>query len=474
MVDVVLITCPMVFSKEKAKIGDEATNPWMSVLYLAAYLEKEGVSVKIYDPGAECLLLEDIIEKIRQDKPKVVGLSSLTSGVKSAVEIAKEIKKNFGNKIVIGIGGSHINVDPKFILRHQNFDFSVVGDGEITLCKIVKRVLNDKKITRKIFQGKLVKNLDDLPFPARHLIKIQNYVPLEKRGSLEKPTAAIVGSRGCPYSCCFCSRNKKWRQVRFRSARNIVDEMARIAPDYDGKFSFTDDAITLNQKITLDLCRELIKRNCRFHWLGMTRANLVDDELLTEMKKAGCEELFFGIESGNSRVRNEVIGKNLTDEEIKKAIILCQKHKIRASVFLMLGFPGETKKELEDTVNFGMKFKPDFIGVHLTLPLPGSEIFRIAQKEGQIPNDLIDQYAEGKLGEGFVENWPVYIPQGMTKIDLLAARKRTYRKFYLSPPWIWRRIKLWLGDWEALKHDLTLVKTGIHVLIFGRTPNAAA
>jgi radical SAM superfamily enzyme YgiQ (UPF0313 family) len=464
----------MVFSKERARIGDEATNPWMGVLYLAAYLEKNGFSVKVYDPGAERLLLSQVISRLKRDKPKVVGLSALTSGIKSATEIAKAIRENFGNKIVIGIGGSHINVDPNFIKRHPYFDFEVVGEGEITLTKIVKAVKAGKKLTKEVYQGELVKNLDDIPFPARHLIDIYNYFPIEKQGSKEKPTAAIVGSRGCPYLCSFCSRNPEWRTVRFRSAKNIVDEMERIAKNYDGKFSFTDDAITLNRKIAMELCREIIKRGCHFRWLGMTRANCVDDELLAAMKKAGCEELFLGVESGNLRVRNQVIRKNLRDGEISKAIKLCQKHEIRASVFLMLGFPSETKRELEDTVNFGLRFQPDFIGVHLTLPLPGSEVFEIAVKERKIPADLVDKYVRGELGEGFVENWPVYIPKGMNQEYLVEAKKRAYRKFYLSQGWIIRRLKLWLTNRETLLHDLGLVKTGVHVLVYGRSKNAVA
>jgi len=474
MVDIVLITCPMVFSKEGAKVGDEATNPWMGVLYLAAYLRKNNISVKIYDPGAEKLLIKDIIKRLEKDKPKVVGLSSLTSGIKSAVEIAKEIRSHYKKKIVIGIGGSHINVDSGFINRHPYFDFEVVGEGEITLTKIVKKIKNKGKLSKKIFQGEIVKDLDSIPFPARDLINIYNYFPIEKLGSEEKPTAAIVGSRGCPYLCSFCSRNPEWRTVRFRSAKNIVDEMEEIAGEYGGKFSFTDDAITLNRKIALELCREIINRKCDFHWLGMTRANCVDNELLEKMKEAGCEELFFGVESGNPRVRNKVIRKNLKDEEIRSALKLCQKIGIRASVFLMMGFPTETKEELEDTVNFGLKFQPDFIGAHLTLPLPGSDVFNIAIKENKIDKDIIDKYARGEIGEGFVENWPIYIPDGMDREYLIEAKKRAYRKFYLSFDWIKKRIITWTKDKKALIHDMGLIKTGVHVLIYGRTKNAVA
>lgn len=472
MADVVLITSPIVFSKNEVMGGDEKTNPWMGVLYLASSLESKGFSVKIYDPGAEKLSLREIIERLKKDKPKVIGLSSLTSGIKSAVEIAKTVKRCFKDEMVVGIGGSHINVDPTFINRFPYFDFSVAGDGEITLTKIVDKVLGGKKLKQNIFQGERVQNLDELPLPARHLINIRNYFPIEQEGSNETPTAAIVGSRGCTYLCSFCSRNSQWRNVRFRSAKNILKEMESIAQNYDGKFSFTDDAITMNRKIMMELCDMIVKRRNKFHWLGMTRCNLVDDELLKRMRKAGCEELFFGIESGNPRVRNGVIRKNLSDVEIKKAMELCRKDGIRTSVFLMMGFPTETKDELEDTVNFGLKFQPDFIGVHQTLILPGSEIFEIAKRENYIPSDLVDRYASGKLGDGFVGKWPVYLPKGISMEYVIAAKKRAYRKFYLNPNWIFRRIILWFKDKNTFLHDLSLIETGIYVLIFGHSRNA--
>jgi radical SAM superfamily enzyme YgiQ (UPF0313 family) len=472
MSDIVLINAPMIFSRKKPAEGDEVSNPWMGILYLASYVEQDGFSVKIYDPGAERLNLTDIINRLQKDKPFLVGISTLTSGIRSAVELAKRVKKEFGRNIALGIGGSHINVDPTFVERFPIFDFSVIGEGEKTFLQIVNDVKKGKK-PKKIYQGEIIPNLDDIPFPARHLINPYNYVPRVREGLTEKPWAAIVGSRGCPFLCSFCSRNPEWRKVRFRSAKNIVDEMENVYKNYDGKFSFTDDAISLNRKITWTMCEEILKRKLPIKWLGMTRVNCVDEKLLELMAKSGCEELFFGVESGNERVRNRVIGKRITEDQIRNAINWCRKFDIRSSIFLMLGFPTETKKEIDDTVSFGAKFDPDFIGVHITIPLPGSKVFEEAKKDKIIDKNLIDKYARGKLGKkGFVGVWPIYIPKGLTAQDLFNARKQTYRKFYLRPKWIWRRILSYLRSIENLKHDLTLIRTGVYVLIHGKTQNA--
>lgn len=472
MTEVLLINSPMLFLKNAPEKGDESTNPPLGILYIAAYLQKNGISVKVCDVGAEYLLLEDVINIVEEENPYVVGISSLTSSIMSAVVIANALKKRFGNKIKIGIGGAHINVDETFVLRHPIFDFCVAGEGEETFLDIVKQIKVGRELKDKIYYGKVIEDLDVIPFPARHLIDINRYYSREERKKKVKPTAAIIGSRGCPFRCNFCSRSQKWRQVRFRSAKNIADEMQLIYDDYDGKFSFMDDTLTLDKERTKDLCKELLCRNLKVRWLGMTRANSVDEETVSLMSKAGCTELFFGVESGSERIRNQVIKKRVTDSEIFEAIRLCRKYRIQASIFLMVGFPEETKKELQDTINFGPRSKADFMGIRITIPLPGSEIFKIAQKEGKLPNDLVDRYADGSLGQGFAGVWPVYIPDGLTLEDLISAKKMAYRRFYLNIFWILRRLCSYFYSVKNLEHDIGLVNTGIYTLIHGGTKNS--
>lgn len=473
MIDVILISCPMVLSKTEPfhLQGDETSSPWVGLLYLAAYLKKNNISVKIYNPAIERLSLKDITKRLTKDKPRVVGLSALTTGLRSAVKLAKAIRK-LDQKIVIGLGGSHVNADPNFILRNPFFNFSVAGDGEITFTKIVQLIKKGKRLKQKVFHGKIITDLDKIPFPARHLINITQYHAREKEGLKEKPWLSILGSRGCPYHCIFCSRHPSWRKARFRSAKNIVDEMKLYFSYCDGKFSFLDDTITANRKLILLLCDEIIKRRLKVRWTGITRANWVDEEMIKKMKQTGCEALFFGVESGNERFRNEVVKKQLTNKEIAKAFQLCRKYKIQIHTFLMLGFPGETKDIMEDTINFALRFRPDFIGVHPTLILPGTEIFNQAQNEKKIPHNFFDLYAQDKLPKDIHNNWPLYIPDGMTKKTIMQARRKTYLKFYLSPWWIWHRLRLWFQDNNILREDLSMIKTGIHVLIHGKTKNA--
>jgi anaerobic magnesium-protoporphyrin IX monomethyl ester cyclase len=229
-------------------------------------------------------------------------------------------------------------------------------------------------------------------------------------------------------------------------------------------YTFLDDTLTLNRDFTARLMRQIINSNLNIAFEGHTRANLVDEELMKLMKKAGLKELIFGVESGSERVRNEVIGKGVTDKAIENAVKLCKKHNILADMYLMLGFPTETKEEVEQTVNYPAHIKPNIFGLHITIPLPGARIWDIALSEGVIPKDTVDQYIKGNFGDDFNEAWPFYNNKEVSLKALKEAQKRAYRKYYLTPSYIWHRMKTDARNLDALKKDfnqaLSLVKSG--------------
>lgn len=455
MTDVVLIYPPIYFANRIPQILD-VSRPPLGVLYLAANLESKHTSVRVLDIGAENLTLDRALSIIENESPSVVGISSMTANLQGTIQIAKEIKNKFEDEILICIGGSHVSADPDFVNRFSNlFDFALIGEGDITFPQIVKKILNKEKIER-INYGETPLNLDQIPFPARHFIKRNKYL---------KETS-IITSRGCPYECIFCSRPAIAKKVRFRSAANVVDEMEANYKYCDGNFVFEDDTFTLRRDRIFQLCEEILKRKLDANWSAITRADLVDEHLLRKMHKAGCTEITFGIESGNSRIRNQIIKKNLTDEQIYIAINLCNNIGIKASCFLMMGFPTETKKELYDTVNFSNNLDLHIIGIHLSLPLPGSRLFDVAVREGCIGKDIIDKYAKGEMGQGFREVWPIYVPNTLSIQDMLLARRIAYYKFYFKPKYIYRKFINDLSSWKQLKYD---IKTATNLLLFGRS-----
>lgn len=455
MLDILLIYPPIYFDKKgEAEYLDVEHAP-LGILYLASVLREKGYKVNVVDVGVENLSLTQLITRVREQNPRVVGISSMTANLRGSFQAAEAIRKNFP-KILIGLGGSHVSADPDFVKRFSNiFDFGVTGEAEITLPKIVRAVIARKKIKR-LYTGEPVLKIDRIPEPARDLV---DHLPY-KRGAM------IFSSRGCPYQCIFCSRPAIGRMLRFRSPELVVDEIEKIYQSGEDFFIFVDDTLTLNKKHIIRICEEIIIRGLKISWTGITRADRIDEEIVKKLKESGCVELTFGVESGSKRIRNEVIKKNLSDRDIKEAFKLCDKYRIRINVFLMIGFPTEKRRDIKKTINFYKGLNLNVIGVHLTIPLPGSEIFKIALEEGNIDYDVIDKYAKGELGEGFHGVWPYYVPDGFTLEELEEYRKKAYLKFYFRPSYILKRLRQDLSSWEQVKFD---VKTAISLLVKGDT-----
>lgn len=448
--DVLLINPKNIFGKKREKVKAEfalSLYPPLGLLYLASVLEAHGVSVEIVDAITSDTSLEEIIHIIQNNNPKIVGITATTPQIRGAVQIAQHIKKQYYDDIVLGIGGAHVSADKGFIERFNCFDFSIEGEGEITFSELVLQALNGKKI-RGNYKGENINDLDENPFPARHLISHENYL-IRDYG---KYFATIHTSRGCPFNCVFCSNPVTGRKMRFRSPTNVVDEIQYCIKTYGVKLIlFTDDTFTVNRKRAAEICHEIMKRNIKIDWFCETRADLVDKDLLELMYKSGCREISFGVESGNEKLRAEVIRKRIKDVEFIEAFKFCREIGIRTPAFCMLGFPSETKKDMYETYKFCLNLKPDIMGLHLTVPMPGADIFYQAIRENKIDSGVWDQYAKG-----LIANQPVYIPNGFSLSDLRKVQKDIYRKYYFRPQYI---ISRFLSDYKSigsLKHDVTL------------------
>jgi len=466
MTDVILINAPIALyydeqDKEKNYLsdGDEWSFYPINLLYIASYLIQHGHSVKVIDPTAYGLTLNDIWLQVVREKPKIIGITCMTPSTQSAVQIARELKKF---NIPIVLGGIHITNDPDFIRRFPYFDYGVVGDGE----RVFYEIMQGKHLKGVIYAPR-IEQLDTLPFPARHLVDTSKYRRPEMY-KWEVFSEGILASRGCPYSCSFCSIVQTGQPVRFRSAKNIVDEMCTVYEKCKGNFTFNDDCFTLSKRHTIELCQEILDRGLKCSFIISTRVNCIDDEILFWLRKAGCKNISFGVESGSDRIRNEVCGKGLTDATIKKGIKLCQKHGISASLFIMIGFPTETKEDLEKTVKISVKLNADYIGVHRTTPYPNSRIWQQAIREKKIPSDLVDQWASGKRGRSFKKAWMFYTPDGFTDQDMINYKRKAYLRFYFSFKWLMKNFFRWVRhpirmaytDLKLFKVLPTVIKTG--------------
>lgn len=444
MKTILLLNPPLSFNNGQPESLDVSIPP-LGLLYLASYINKNSNTfvAKIIDIGNEKISLIQTIKKISKIKPYVIGITSMTPQLQGTIELATNLKKYFKN-IPIFLGGPHISADPDFINRHQKyFDYAITGEGEITFLESLNKIFKKQKIS-KIQKSIPPTILDDLPFPDKKLIKRQNY----------NQTESMMFSRGCPFKCYYCSRPSISHLVRYRSSKNLISEIKKCYPVCKGQISFQDDTFTMKREKVVEFCQEILSQKLKISWDCNTRIDLVDQELLSLMKQAGCRQINFGIESGNERVRQEIIHKgSFTNKDINQVFLWCKKNRIKIACYFMIGHPTETKKELNDTKNMILNSKIDVLGLSIPIPFPGSLLYDIANKEGIISPKIIDDFATKKLGSGYSGVYPIYVPKKISKEYIFSFLKQINRKFYLKPKIFIKKISEDLFSIEKLTSD---------------------
>jgi anaerobic magnesium-protoporphyrin IX monomethyl ester cyclase len=330
---------------------------------------------------------QEAASTLRSAAPDLVGLSVMTAKYASAMKMTEIVKRTCPSALVVW-GGPHPTIQPDEVLQSPNVDFVVRGEGEETfleLCLALSGGSGDfsdikglcYKRGGEIRHNTLrepIRDLDGVPLPARHLdLNPGLYTPYQM--------SAIMGTRGCPYDCAYCASRNTWgRTVRYRSAGNIVEEIDHIAERYDsGHFFFWDDNFTLSRKWTLDLCRALIANKRKVTFGINTRVDLVDRDVLSALKGAGLVSIDFGIETGSPRMLR-LLNRKMTVEEMHRAFKLCKQLGIGHNAYVMLGFPEETEEDMQLTIDLVDKIKPDFSGLSIFTPYPGTSLYEKAKE----------------------------------------------------------------------------------------------
>lgn len=360
--------------------------------YLASYLEKFGHQVVILDCLRQEYTLEVIKKKIENIKPDLVGINILTPLAITAIAVARLVKEVDNSIPVVG-GGPHATYDYLNLLKNYGFDYVVLGEGEITFSELVNFLSEEKERKnrglKKILgiayrnQGRIVvnplrppiENLDDLPFPARHLVNFNDYII----DSLLPKALEIMGSRGCSHRCIFCSSSHFFGRWRARSPENIITELEFLVRKYPQieSFLFYDDNFTLDKSRVIKLCKLLIKRDLnKYQWNCLARVDQVNEEMLRFMKKAGCQKISYGIESGSPKILKN-INKHLNLEVALKAIKLTKQAGIEALAFFMIGNPGENKETIRESIKFARKLNPTSTLWGITQIYPGTGLARM-------------------------------------------------------------------------------------------------
>ncbi len=396
--------------------------PPLGLGYIGAILENAEIEVKVVDCLMEGwnnrvnvddkairigLSFDKIEEIIRDYSPNMVGVNSLFTKQRDNAHKIYELAKKIDSNITTVAGGAHPTVLPELVLEDQNVDYVVLGEGEETIISLIQVIEGKTEIsvlngigyrengqTVIVPKTTFIEDLDSLPFPARHLLNMEQYFGLKaSHGTRRKNRfSPIITSRGCPAKCTFCSAYKVWgRKFRYRSPENIVAEMKYIKERYGiEEIMFEDDNVTLNIKRAHRLFDLMIEEKLNFVWdtPNGVAAYALNEELIDKIKASGCYHLNLALESGSQYVLDNIIKKPVKLEKAKKLIRYAQKVDLDISIYLIAGMPGETKEQMWETFQLAKELGIFSPHVSIATPYPGSELYEICREKGYIPDNF--------------------------------------------------------------------------------------
>ena len=415
--------------------------PPLGLCYMAAVLERAGHEVRIMDCPVNNYDTGDVMTEVLNFQPALVGIAAITSLAELTKEICDLIKNQFPDVTVL-LGGPHATIMAEELGRTTRADIIVKEEADNIIIDIVNDL--EKYKAMKIVNAGKVKDLNSLPMPARHLLDMSKYTSLPNTYKKDPHCFQMVTSRGCPFTCTFCFDAKG--MFRQRNVQNVMEEIRLLKDKYGIKeIAFWDDILTINKTWTHDFCKEMEKENIA--WSCYTRLDLVDEPMLQAMKKAGCWSIFFGIESGSDELLKNIT-KKMSVDQMKEKVKLVKKAGIEIRGSFMLGLPGETPELARKTIELAIEMDPDYAQFSITTPYPGTQLWDTYEKWGTLDKNFKDYHG-----------WmPVFLPSGYkNREELMAMHREAFRRFYMRPKYIMRRISK-IRSFSELKKNLTGLK----------------
>ena len=443
---VVLLIYPPISKRERysSDIGEVggAQIP-LGIYYIASYVRANGFHVHCIDAEAQRLENAEIVSKIKEISPDIIGLSSTTVAFQRSTTLAQEIKGTFPDLPIV-IGGAHATSNIESVMSNSVFDYLIYGEGEETFVDLL-HALEEKNVLSsitglayrengilKINQPReYIRDIDTIPFPAYDLIPDLTVYHPDPSNYRFIPVVNIITSRGCPNQCTFCDNSIFGRKLRQRSPENVVAEIEFLVKEYGVRENaFVDDTFTIGKQRIQDIFTLLQQKGIQISWTCMSRINTVDYETLAFMKKMGCWKIKFGIESGDESIL-KTIRKNIDLKTAREVIGYCKKLKISTTGFFIIGHPGETKESIEKTIRYVLDVPLDDVVFTINTPMPGTVQYGEVEQYGTLDSTNINNF----------NYWtPVFVPHGLNSKYLLQSQKKAYRVFYLRPKTLLRLI----------------------------------
>ncbi|MDD4979751.1 MAG: radical SAM protein [Candidatus Omnitrophica bacterium] len=416
--------------------------PYLGLGYLATAVRKKGHSVKILHCLKEKMGLGDFTAYVRNRRPSAIGFTCESYDVRSVQESIKAVKDT-DRSIPVIIGGAHVSAVPEVAMEvdFPNADYAFRGEAEIGLPMLFdslnkKLDIEAEKIPGLVWRdnGRLrinpqifYENVDELGIPAWDLMDPREYESSPFHGFARGfPLAPMISARGCPFPCTFCStKHQMGQRVRHRSVSLVLEEMKLLINKYGVKeIQFLDDCFSVNKNKVIEICNGILNENIKINWQcpNGLRVDTIDEEMLRIMKRAGCYHFSIGIESTNPDILRKM-KKNITLELVEEKIALAKRVGIRVTGFFILGFPGETEKDIKRTIKYARSIPIDKVLFSNFWPSPGTEIYESLRQQGKITKD--------KIGTHYFK--ATFPPEGMTSEQLKKYQLIGFASFYLRP-----------------------------------------
>ena len=416
--------------------------PPLGLMSIASYVRHKGFAVEILDSGVEGMDEAALAALLKERQYDVVGIPCFTNTARYTFETVAMVKKVSPQSLVV-LGGVHATVLPeKTLAECPDADIVVIGEGELTFLELLEwKARKDRNLqdiaglayrdgadVKRTKPRQFIDDLDQIPMAAYDLLKLERYIPHPTQYK-RLPSFPILATRGCPFSCTFCSASKvHGKRMRVRSLDNVFQEIDFLIDTYGAKGLYIQDSSFVHsRRYVVEFCERLLKGKYDLAWMCNARVDQIDEELVRLMKKAGCWQITFGIESANEPSLR-LIKKSQDMQTILKAVKIVKKAGIQIMACYILGLPGETDKEVENTINFARSLATHTALFFLPVPYPGTELLEQCAQDGGLRRDVVwDDYNSTEFSK------PIYINPLLGKERLLAYYNGAHKRFYSSP-----------------------------------------
>lgn len=384
--------------------------PNLGIMYLSSILIKAGYDVRVFDENIE----GDVVDKVVEFQPRMIGVTCVTAAVGSACRNMARVKSRLPDAVIV-VGGPHMSAVPVETLEKNSvIDFGVTGEAEKTIVNFCDQVIRDGLASQDVYSnipslvyrdatGKVVNNraaaflegleLDHIPFPAWHLLPMEEIFKKATHGLFSKGhrIMPVMTTRGCPNYCGFCCRVMGFK-FRKQGLSRVVTEIKWLYDNYGiDEIYFEDDTFTQDPERAHDLLDAVISLKLPIYvkFSNGLRADKVDRELLLKMQSAGVYWVGFGIESGSHHTQ-ALMKKKLDLDLAAKNVKLAKDLGFKVGSNCIIGYPGETKESIKESINYFLKLKLDSFAVVTCVPFPGTTAWQVCEKNGWFADQAKD------------------------------------------------------------------------------------